>query len=73
LRSQKMGWLLYSLELETMTNGQLNGYSYFEDTKRRGTGKGVVEQKWLRKLIRTIVCGLDLKQVLMTQDTKQKT
>jgi hypothetical protein len=32
------------LELETMTNGQLNGVFYFEDTKEQ-TQEKVVEQK----------------------------
>jgi hypothetical protein len=43
LRSQKMGWLLYSLELETMTNGLLNGVFYFEDTKNEAQ-ESVVER-----------------------------
>jgi hypothetical protein len=48
------------------------GYSYFEDTKDEAQEK-VLLNEMTKEGIRTIVCGLDLKQVLMTQDTKQKT
>jgi hypothetical protein len=41
LRSQKMGWLLYSLELETMTNGLLNGDIPILKTLKTSTGKSV--------------------------------